>query len=151
MRKAVIRRFGESVAPNGVVDRSVLARVAFGDSEDRAWLEALLWPRVGEEMARWKERVEAASPPPRAAVVEVPLLFEAGLDDAFDATVAVIAGEKVSRERAASRGHESLEERTARQLPQTDKARRATYVVMNDGTVAQLEEKLSAILDMLHR
>ncbi|MDQ6821052.1 MAG: dephospho-CoA kinase [Actinomycetota bacterium] len=150
VRDAVVERFGGSVAPNGVVDRGALARVAFGDSEDRAWLEALLWPRVGEEMAGWKERVQAASPPPRAGVVEVPLLFEAGLEDAFDATVAVIAGADVSRERAASRGHESLEARTARQLSQTDKARRATYAVTNDGTVAQLEEKLSAILDMLH-
>lgn len=151
VRDAVVERFGEAVAPHGTVDRGALARAAFGDAEDRTWLEALLWPRVGEEMERWKEAVQAASPSPRAAVVEVPLLFEAGLDDAFDATVAVIAGEELRRERAASRGHESLEERSARQLPQADKARRATYAVTNDGTVAQLEDKLSAILDMLHR
>ena len=102
-------------------------------------------------MERWKERLQAATPPPRAAVAEVPLLFEAGLEDVFDATVAVIAGEERRRDRAASRGHESLEKRAARQLPQAVKARRATYAVTNDGTVAQLEDKLSAILDMLKR
>ena len=150
VRDAVIERFGESVAANGVVDRGAVARSAFSKAENRAWLEALLWPRVGEEMARWKARVQEASPAPRAAVVEVPLLFEAGLDDAFDATVAVVGAEEVSRKRAASRGHESVEERTDRQLPQAEKARRATYAVTNDGTVAQLEDKLSAILDMLH-
>ena len=93
VRDAVIERFGESVAANGVVDRGAVARSAFNKTENRAWLEALLWPRVGEEMARWKARVQEASPVPRAAVVEVPLLFEAGLDDAFDATVAVVGAE----------------------------------------------------------
>jgi dephospho-CoA kinase len=151
VRDAVISRFGESVALDGSIDRSAVARLAFADPRERAWLESLLWPRVGEAMARWKEKVDNAAPPPRAAVVEVPLLFEAGLEGAFDATIAVVAQEQCRRDRAEPRAHESLEERTARQLPQAEKAERATYVVTNDGTVAQLEAKLSAILDMLER
>jgi dephospho-CoA kinase len=151
VRDAVIARLGESVALDGVIDRSAVARLAFADPRDRAWLESLLWPRVGEAMARWKEKVDTATPPPRAAVVEVPLLFEAGLGAAFDATIAVVAGEQRRRDRAEPRAHEALEERTARQLPQAEKAERATYAVTNDGTVAQLEAKLSAILDMLQR
>ena len=70
--------------------------------EDRAWLEGLLWPRVGARMASWREELERQSPPPRAAVVEVPLLFESGMDDAFDATIAVVADEEL-RERAGRR------------------------------------------------
>ncbi len=151
VRDAVIARFGESVALDGAIDRSAVARLAFADPHDRAWLESLLWPRVGEAMARWKQKVDTTAPPPRAAVVEVPLLFEAGLEGAFDATIAVVAHEQRRRDRAEPRAHESLEERTARQLPQAEKAERATYVVTNDGTVAQLEAKLSAILDMLER
>lgn len=151
VRDAVIARFGESVAPGGKVDRAALARVAFADPNDRGWLESLLWPRVGERMARWKEQVEATSPAPRAGVVEVPLLFESGLETAFDATVAIVAGEELRHERAAARGHESLAERSARQLSQAEKASRATYKVTNDGTVAELERKLSAILDMLQQ
>jgi dephospho-CoA kinase len=151
VRDEVIARFGDSVAPNGEVDRAAVARVAFSDPRERGWLESLLWPRVGEEMVRWRAAVDAVTPPPRAAVVEVPLLFEAGLDATFDATIAVIADEQQRRDRAESRAHESLEERSARQLSQTEKATRATHVVTNDGTVAELEAKLSAILDMLKR
>jgi dephospho-CoA kinase len=71
------------------------------------------------------------------------------MEGAFDATIAVIADEDVRAERAGARGHEALDERGARQLPQEEKAARATYVVRNEGTIGELESKLSAVLDML--
>jgi dephospho-CoA kinase len=149
VRDAVIARFGGEVAPGGVVDRSEVARAAFATAEDRAWLEQMLWPRVGARISEWRQQLDRLSPSPRAAVVEVPLLFESGMDAAFDATLAVIAEEAVRAERAGSRGHHSLQERSARQLSQQEKAQRATYVVTNDGTVQELERKLSAVLDKL--
>jgi dephospho-CoA kinase len=151
VRDAVVARFGEAVARDGGVDRSAVAQAAFATPEDRAWLEGLLWPRVGERMVQWREQLDNASPPPRAAVVEVPLLFESGMGDAFDATIAVVADEDVRAERAGGRGHAALAERGARQLSQQEKAQRATYVVVNDGSVDELETKLSAILEMLGR
>ncbi|MBV9192680.1 MAG: dephospho-CoA kinase [Solirubrobacterales bacterium] len=146
---AVSERFGAAVAPGGVVDRSALAEAAFATGQGREWLEEMLWPRVGERMQRWRRQVEQRSPPPRAAVVEVPLLFEAGMEGGFDATIAVIADEQIRSERAGARGHQALAERAARQLSQGEKAQRATYVVVNDGTVDELRRKLSAVLDML--
>lgn len=100
-------------------------------------------------MAEWRASLEHAVPPPRAAVVEVPLLFEAGMEDAFDATIVVVASEGVRASRAGARGHEALAERSSRQLTQQEKAQRATYVVVNDGTVEELESKLSALLEKL--
>jgi dephospho-CoA kinase len=149
VREAVIARFGSSVSANGEIDRGALARHAFASAEDRAWLEQLLWPRVGERMTAWRVEVERASPTPRAAVVEVPLLFESGFDRAFDATIAILADEGLRNSRAASRGHHAVSERSARQLSQDEKAARATYVVVNDGTLAELDAKLSAVLEML--
>jgi dephospho-CoA kinase len=151
VRDAVVERFGGSVAPDGVVDRAELARLAFASPEERAWLEELLWPRVGERMARWRSELDRAAPAPRAAVVEVPLLFESGMDHVFDATIAVIADEELRAQRAGSRGHEALAERGRRQLTQEEKAQRATYVVENDGSPEELEAKLSGILEMLAR
>ena len=55
-------------------------------------------------------------------MIEIPLLFESGMDHGFDATIAVVADEEVRRERAAARGHQSVDERTARQLTQEEKA-----------------------------
>jgi dephospho-CoA kinase len=128
------------------VDRGELARRAFATPQDREWLESLLWPRVGERMAAWRESLPAGV---RAAVVEVPLLFESGMEGLFDATIAVVASEELRTERAGARGHEALAERSARQLTQKEKAHRATYVVVNDGTVEELDSKLSELLEML--
>jgi dephospho-CoA kinase len=149
VRDLVVARFGEEVAPGDIVDRAAVARAAFATPEDRGWLEGVLWPRVGARMAQWRESLDAAADPPRAAVVEVPLLFESGMDGAFDATIAVIADEGVRSERAAARGHEALDERGRRQLSQQEKAQRATYVVVNDGTIDELGVKLSSVLDKL--
>ena len=75
--------------------------------DERAWLEGLLWPLVGARVAAWRAALDGADPPPRAAVVETPLLFEAGLEGGYDATIAVVADEDVRAERAAARGHQA--------------------------------------------
>ncbi len=149
LRDAVVERFGPEVAPDGVVDRSAVAQRAFADPNDRKWLEEQIWPLVGARVAGWLEQARAATPVPRAAVVEVPLLFEAGLEGLYDATIAVISEEAVRAQRAATRGHAVVDERAARQLSQEEKARRATFVVHNDGTKEDLERRLSAVLDKL--
>jgi dephospho-CoA kinase len=125
----------------------VVATVVFADPDERKWLEGVLWPRVGERVASWREEVGRREPAPRAAVVEVPLLFEAGMEQVFDHTIAVVADEELRQERAAARGHAGVDERTARQLSQTEKAERAEFVVANDGDLDELERKLSALLE----
>jgi dephospho-CoA kinase len=155
LRAVLVERWGDGVAPGGVVDRAAVAQRAFANAEERAWLEGQLWPLVGAEMMNWLERARsepaAGGARPRAAVVEVPLLFESGMEAAFDATIAVVSDEELRRERASRRGHALEDERAARQLPQEEKARRATYVVRNDGAPNDLERELSAVLEKLTR
>jgi dephospho-CoA kinase len=149
LRDVVVARLGEEVAGDGGLDRSLIAERVFGDDEARKWLEGELWPRVGLRVAEWKQEVDELDPAPRAAVVEVPLLFESGMDAAFDATIAVIADEDVRAERAGARGHASVEERAGRQLSQEEKAQKADYAVRNDGTLEELRETLSRVLARL--
>jgi dephospho-CoA kinase len=149
VRELLVERLGAEVAPGGRLDRALVAERVFGDEERRRWLEGVLWPRVGERMADWKAEVDATAPPPPAAVVEVPLLFEAGMERAFDHTVAVVAEEPVRAERASARGHAALESRSGRQLTQEEKAQRADFVVRNDGTLEELKEELSRLLERI--
>ncbi|MEA2292057.1 MAG: dephospho-CoA kinase [Solirubrobacteraceae bacterium] len=146
---AVRGRWGDAVAPGGAVDRSAVASRAFADPAERAWLEGLLWPRVGARIAAWREEQSIRRPAPPALVVETPLLFEAGLESGYDATIAVVADEAVRARRAAARGHTAVDERNARQLSQEEKAARATYPVENSGTIDELQEKLSGVLAKL--
>jgi dephospho-CoA kinase len=150
VREAVVARWGAGVAPGEVVDRAAVAAAAFADPGERAWLEALIWPRVAARVADFRVRALEREPPPRAVVVETPLLFEAGMEGAYDATIAVVADEDVRARRAAERGHAAVDERAARQLSQQEKAQRATFVVRNSGTVDELEQALSAVLGKLH-
>jgi dephospho-CoA kinase len=149
VRDAVVARWGAGVAPAGVVDRAEVAVHAFATPEERAWLEGELWPRVGERVVAFLREAGDRSPPPAAAVVETPLLFEAGMEGLYDATIAIVAGEEVRAARAAARGHVAAGERAARQLAQDEKARRATYVVDNSGTEDELLRQLSEILARL--
>jgi len=149
LRDIIVARLGEGVARDGALDRSLIAERVFGDDEARGWLESELWPRVGQRMAEWKQEVDALDPAPPVAVVEVPLLFESGMEGAFAATIAVIADEDVRAERAGARGHASVDERAGRQLSQEEKSQRADYSVRNDGTLEELRENLSRVLARL--
>ena len=149
LRDIVTARLGDDVAPGGTLDRSLIAERVFGDEDARRWLEGELWPRVGRRVAEWREEVEALRPRPPAAVVEVPLLFESGMEQVFDATIAVSADEAVREERAGARGHALVAERTGRQLSQREKAEKADFDVRNDGTLDELRETLSRVLARL--
>ena len=141
VQAALADRFGPEIAS----DRSRIAERVFGDREQTAWLEGLLWPLVGERVASWRASVS----PGLVAVVEVPLLFESGMEAVFDATIAVIADEETRSARAAARGHAAVEERAARQLTQQEKADKADFVVRNDGSLEELKQTLSQVLAKL--
>ena len=147
---AVRERFGDGVFDSsGRVDRRALGERVFAQPAEREWLEALLWPLVAERTQHWHAQLARLEPPPRAAIVETPLLFEAGGERRFAATIAVVAADELRAARVAGRDQAALGQRERRQLSQEEKAARATYVVVNDGTVDQLRERLAAVLEAI--
>lgn len=148
LKRVLVERWGPEVVPPEGVDRARIGGIVFADPEQLAWLESQIHPLVGARTAAWLESLPAET---EFAVVEVPLLFEGGGEKRFDTTVAVVAGEELRRQRAAARGHALVDERAARQLSQDEKAGRAEHVVVNDGTVADLERELSVLLAKLRR
>jgi dephospho-CoA kinase len=141
VRDLLHERWGDRVLADGDVDRAAVASIVFERPEELSWLEGTLFPRVGERMAAWRAQVEGD-----IGVVEVPLLFEAGIEGAFDVTVAVVADEAARASRAADRGHEGIEGRAGRQLSQEEKAQRADHVIRNDGTIEDLEAAVREVL-----
>ena len=149
VRDAVVEHFGPEVARRRGDRPPALARAAFATDEQRAWLEGMLWPRVGGAGGAMAPRARARAPAPagggRGGAAAVRVWHGPGVrrDDRR-------RGRRgLRRQRASSRGHAALEQRAARQLSQEEKSGRATYTVVNDGTVEDLEGKLSAILEML--
>jgi len=139
-------RWGDEVAPGGRVDRTKIGEIVFADPDQLKWLEDQIHPLVGERIGRW---LAALGDDVSVAVVEVPLLFEGEMAPVFDTTVAVVAADEVRLARAEARGHALVGERDARQLSQEEKAAHAEHVIENDGTLEDLERRLSALLAKL--
>lgn len=140
-------RWGERVLrTDGTLDRAALRRVVAGEPEERRALERMLHPPV---LRRVEERLERAEEEGvRCAVVEVPLLFEEGLGDRFDVTVAVDAPRELRYGRVAEERGLPEEEFAAleeAQWPGERKREAADHVIVNDGDRAGLERKARAV------
>ena len=146
LRGRLVERWGAGVAPGDVFDRAKIGEIVFADPEQLTWLEQQVHPLVGERIAAWLTGLPAEDD---VAVIEVPLLFESGMEGVFDTTVAIVTADEVRRERAAARGHALVDEREARQMLQDEKAARAAHAIVNDGSVEDLERALSALLAKL--
>jgi dephospho-CoA kinase len=146
LRELLVARWGDEVAPEGAVDRNEVGKRVFDQPDELAWLESQLHPRVGQRLDEWRRAL-----PDRTsfAVIEVPLLFETGMEKAFDTTIAVVSDEETRRTRAEERGHALVEERSARQLTQEEKAALADHVIHNEGSLEDLERELSGLLAKL--
>jgi len=146
LRDELIGRWGKAVVPGGSVDRKRVAEIVFRDPAELEWLESQLHPRVGSRIAEWAAALDRGL---ELAVVEVPLLFETGMTSLFDAVLCVTAPVDARRERAAERGLGEIEGRGVRQLSDEEKAARSDFAVANDGSPAELEARLSALLPRL--
>lgn len=132
-------RFGDGVvSDDGVVDRTALGALVFDDPAARSALEGLIHPRIHVARERWIAECRAADPPPPLLVCEVPLLFEVGLADLFDAVLVVTASDDVRRRRVTARGQD-FEARAAQQMAESEKVRLADHAYVNDGSLEALE------------
>ncbi len=146
--RTLAERFGAGVLrPDGSVDRAALGAIVFADPAARRALEALTHPLVGDAFAEWTARSSAA----RLLVHEVPLLFEAGLEDRYDRILAVTASPEVRRRRleAGRRSVADLDGREAAQLSPGEKERRADDVIVNDGSVDELRAAVAVYVASL--
>ena len=148
VRRAVVERWGEEIAPGGAVDRDRVGEIVFADRDELAWLESVTHPRVGAKVLEWRQGLD---PEVEIAVVEVPLLFEAAMEGAFDATLAVIADDGIRDARLRERGQAGLAGREDRQLDQVEKERRADHVIRNDGSLEELDREVNNLIDQLRQ
>lgn len=147
----VVRAIGARLGPEtidaaGRVRRDQVAARVFSEPQELAWLEELLHPRL---LARWREVFAAVRG--TAFIVEVPLLFEKGLENWFDFIVCVTADSATQLRRLEQRGisPELARQRLVKQLPLAQKCELADHVLLNDGTPEFLREQVNALADRL--
>jgi dephospho-CoA kinase len=139
-------------AVDGVVDRQKLARRVLGDPAALARLEAIVHPLVRGEEERFLAASEAAGV--TVAVLDIPLLFETGGDQRCDRVVVVSAPADVQHARALERPgmtEDKFQAILAQQLPDSDKRRRADFVVDTSQGFDSARAQVRAILRELAR
>jgi dephospho-CoA kinase len=144
----VAEALGADLVVDGRLDRAATARRIFADPDARRRLEAIVHPWVRAAAAALEAEARAAAEPPPLVVHDVPLLFESGLDAGMDATVVVTAPFATRAARLALRSgwdEAAVRARDAAQLDPAEKARRATYLVRNDGDEAALERAVAEL------
>ncbi|MCI3923954.1 dephospho-CoA kinase [Paenibacillus sp. TRM 82003] len=150
----VAEAFGDAViAADGSLDRSRLGSIVFGDAEARKRLESILHPRIREEMARQMDHW-AQEAPETLTIVDIPLLFESGLDKLYDFKdiLVVYAPREVQLERLMSRDGLSLEDATKRlaaQMPIEEKRALADVVIDNGGSLQDTEKQVEGYIASL--
>jgi len=143
VRRALLERFGERILDEaGQVDRSAIADVVFPDRKALDWLEALLHPLVVREYLDWREQLGRLPNPPPVCVTEVPLLYEVGGEGRFDKVVVVTAPAELRKQRSQV----EAELREPRLLPDDEKAKRADYVYVNDGSLEELDAFVAGVM-----
>jgi dephospho-CoA kinase len=148
VRSALLERFGRRILDDADrVDRAAIADIVFADREALDWLEGLLHPLVVKEYLDWREQLAALPDPPAVCATEVPLLYEVGGQDRFDAVVVVTAPPEVR----VGRTGVAVDEREARLLPDSVKVAQADFSYVNDGPLEQLDDFVGAVLGELTR
>jgi len=151
--KDIVQLLGRGVLSNtGGLDRPKLRNLILNDPDMRKKVEDLLHPKILEQMmiqistAYYKDI--------KAVAVEVPLLFESGMDQFFDVTIAVVAKDQDLVKRITER--DQVKESEAKkmlclQMSQEEKTARADHIIFNSGTSAELFESVDNLFDNIQK
>ena len=146
----LVEAFGpEIVGEDGEIDRQKLGRRVFADPGERQRLNDIVWPAMAEMMARDLDELRAAGT--KVTVLEAAILLEAGWQWLADEIWVVVTKPETAVQRLEAKGmdREHAEARIRSQLSNEERIFQADVVIENDGTPAELEEKVQALWEQL--
>jgi dephospho-CoA kinase len=138
---AIQGRYGQKAMTGANVNRQALAGIVFEDHAELQWLEQLLHPHVHKALEEWSAAQSKVRPRPAVIAAEVPLLFETGMEKAFDFVMLITAPVEIRRRRLTAKLTASeFEGRLAQQMPEEEKIARSDFVFHNSGERKALKE-----------
>ncbi len=151
---AIVQQLGSDLVRGGQLDRAATARRVFADIGARQRLNSIVHPWVRQAMAAQLAELLASPEPPPVIILDIPLLYENGLEHTVDAVIVVNASLDRRIDRVTARGALSADEvrtRDAAQLPLAEKVARADFVVDNEGEPSQLTAQIDSLWALLAR
>jgi dephospho-CoA kinase len=144
----VLLAFGETLLDTfGNIDRKILASLVFQDAEKLLKLESIVHPAV---IARVSE-IRESLPDTSIVVYDTPLLVEKQLQDQFDKVLIVSTDEDIRKERLVQRGLDlaDIEARMANQVTDIQRTAVADFVIVNNGSMKELQEQVAKVWQQL--
>lgn len=132
------------------ISRPKLGKIVFENCDSKKKLEAILHPKIKDEIQRFFHIVEQKGE--KIAFVSVPLLYETGFEKLFNKVILVYANDKVRLDRLMKRNNFSLEyaqKRLDSQISQDEKTSLADYIIYNDKTLKDLSSSLDEFIKLL--
>lgn len=139
--KKVIDSFGSSILKElRRIDRSLLGNIVFKDPEKRSLLNSILHPLIRAEWQRRHSVLVQRGP----TLVVIPLLFETGMNEWFDAVACVGSFKNVQEKRLSERGltQIQIDLRIAAQMNLENKMKQSDVVIWNNGSEALLNKQV---------
>lgn len=150
--KKVINLIGPDIVNNGKIDRGLIAERVFNQPSLLRSLEQLLHPEIGSFINHEYERVKMDGKA-KLFVAEIPLFLESNSLNAlpYDAIITVLADEEICKRRYQDMGHspQEFELRMKQQISPSEKAKRADYIIHNNGSMADLKLEVTKIFNTI--
>ena len=145
----ILNYFGKKVVlSDGNLNRQILRRIIVNDNTARRSLERFIHPEISKLMQR--KMAQAEQNGDRVVAVEVPLLFELGMEKQFDLVVVVTANPKLRVKRLMDRdkvSREDAEELLKVQMTDQEKVKRGGFVLSNNGSTDQLMSSVDRLYE----
>lgn len=148
---AIVERFGTDILlPDGTLHRKRLGEIIFKDEQERKALEGITHPAIRKRMNDLALEYQQTQPD-KLIIVDIPLLYESGMQSMFDGVIVVYVPRDVQIKRLMQRDDLSEDQAVQRlnaQMDIEDKRSRADYVIYNDG---ELEQTQQQVLELINR
>ena len=151
LQNRIIDAFGQKVVEKNKLSLSKLAETAFSNNIDQKILNGLMWPEVFILVE--KSINEAKESKEKLFVVDAAMIFEANFEHMFNSTLLILTRKKNRLERALKRKNlplEQIQNRMSLQMPETEKKKKADYIINNDGTLENFYKKMDDFITKIN-
>ena len=139
----------DDISDNNKISREKLGQVIFNNNEKKKKLENILYPELKKELNKFFNQ----NFDEKFAFVEIPLLFEANMQECFDKIIFVYCNDEIRLQRLIKRNNYSFEYAKSRmdcQISQEEKLKKSDYIINNNQDLKSLELEVTHLIEQIH-